>query len=525
MAVSLEWLLAQREFDLRLVAGQASGEQLSWAHAIDAVDPTPWLTGGELILTTGLRLSPAAGEQRAYVERLADAGIAALGFGVGVRFDEIPEPILTACAERSLPLIEVPLATPFIAITQTVARRFAERQVEDVQRALTYQRNITRSAVRGGLGAAVVLLARELGCDAVVLDEYGVVMAASTRRSELLDRINQEYRRLSSAARPGTVGIMTEQGTLEMQMLQGRSGVCGWLAVRHPTPLSPTDRLLLNQAAGLITLQLDWPAELIEAYHALGGTLLALLLDSDTAPGLDRHLHHFGFEARDSVVLAVATSARRHARLLDVVSAHLESTKRPHVVSRVDAGVAMMLLERDAARLVESLEVAVDEAGVTGVVIGLSGTLAQADVSSGLQPAELAAAAARRERRRVGWFNELTLGAVLADETVRTRVWGLAAPSIEALTADTSPRGTELLASLEAFLHHNGSFESAARALEVHRHTLRTRIDRVEELTGLSLDVAENRVLLLLALLSRPARSNRTGKSGRGTAGRARASR
>ena len=64
--------------------------------------------------------------------------------------------------------------------------------------------------------------------------------------------------------------------------------------------------------------------------------------------------------------------------------------------------------------------------------------------------------------------------------------------------------GHRLLASLEAFLHHNGSWEAAAHALGVHRHTLRARISRVEELTGLSLDVAENRVMLLLGLMSRP---------------------
>jgi purine catabolism regulator len=38
----------------------------------------------------------------------------------------------------------------------------------------------------------------------------------------------------------------------------------------------------------------------------------------------------------------------------------------------------------------------------------------------------------------------------------------------------------------------------------VHRHTLRSRMARVEELTGLRLDVAEHRVLLHLALMSRP---------------------
>ena len=61
--------------------------------------------------------------------------------------------------------------------------------------------------------------------------------------------------------------------------------------------------------------------------------------------------------------------------------------------------------------------------------------------------------------------------------------------------------------SLEAFLHHNGSWETAARALGVHRHTLRARMARVEELTGLSLDSADNRVLLTLALMSRRERS------------------
>ena len=61
----------------------------------------------------------------------------------------------------------------------------------------------------------------------------------------------------------------------------------------------------------------------------------------------------------------------------------------------------------------------------------------------------------------------------------------------------------DLLRSLEVFLDHNGSWETAARALGVHRHTLRNRMSRVEQLTGLSLDVAHHRVVLYLALATR----------------------
>src|SRR5215467_13113800 len=113
MPVSMQWVLDQPELGLRLVTGEVAEATLTWAHAIDLSDPTPWLIGGELVLTAGLQLSRSAGTQRDYVERLADAGIAGLGFGVGLRYDRIPAPIIDTCSERGLPLVEVPLPTPF----------------------------------------------------------------------------------------------------------------------------------------------------------------------------------------------------------------------------------------------------------------------------------------------------------------------------------------------------------------------------------------------------------------------------
>ena len=44
--------------------------------------------------------------------------------------------------------------------------------------------------------------------------------------------------------------------------------------------------------------------------------------------------------------------------------------------------------------------------------------------------------------------------------------------------------GGELMRSLEAFIECNGQWERAAQQLFCHRHTLRYRIRRIEELTG-----------------------------------------
>jgi PucR family transcriptional regulator, purine catabolism regulatory protein len=60
-------------------------------HASELADPTPYLDGGELLLTVGMRLDPAVRaaalneHAAAYVRRLVEVGVVGLGFGVGVQ--------------------------------------------------------------------------------------------------------------------------------------------------------------------------------------------------------------------------------------------------------------------------------------------------------------------------------------------------------------------------------------------------------------------------------------------------------
>jgi purine catabolism regulator len=210
-----------------------------------------------------------------------------------------------------------------------------------------------------------------------------------------------------------------------------------------------------------------------------------MLLDPGREPAAAvRHLRHFGFKPADPVMLVVATSARSTARLLDAVNNRLEATARPHVVTRVHGGVAALVRARDAGLLVDQLDRTVRDAGLSRVVIGVSGSLPQTAVAAGLAPARQAAAAAQREQRAVGWFDELALSSVLADDAIRSRIRARTEPAVAALVHNAAPRDANLLESLEAFLQHNGSPEAAARELGVHRHTLSARMARVEDLPG-----------------------------------------
>jgi len=63
--------------------------------------------------------------------------------------------------------------------------------------------------------------------------------------------------------------------------------------------------------------------------------------------------------------------------------------------------------------------------------------------------------------------------------------------------------GGELIPSLRSFLEHNARWETAAAELFVHRHTLRYRMRKVEELTGRKLSSSFDRMEFWLALRAR----------------------
>src|SRR6266550_412177 len=116
------------EVGLELLSGRnAADAPIRWVHISELIDPTPWLSGGELLLTTGIQLSDE-GQQRRYVERLVQHGLGGLGFGVGIAHDEIPESIVAEAKRLEFPLFEVPFEMPFIAITETAFTRLVNEQ-------------------------------------------------------------------------------------------------------------------------------------------------------------------------------------------------------------------------------------------------------------------------------------------------------------------------------------------------------------------------------------------------------------
>jgi len=171
--VTLDTLLARRELQLRLVWADdaARANPWAWVHSSDLADPTPFLSPGDALLTTGTQWA-SDDDIVPWVARLAAAGVPAVGFGTDVIRDGTPDALTDACAAHGVALLEVPYRTPFIAVARAVADLDAEERYARVRWTLETQRAIAVAALRpAGLGAVVAELSRRIGAPAAIVRE------------------------------------------------------------------------------------------------------------------------------------------------------------------------------------------------------------------------------------------------------------------------------------------------------------------------------------------------------------------
>ncbi|MEU4511996.1 PucR family transcriptional regulator [Nonomuraea wenchangensis] len=492
-----------RRMGLRPLAGGLPPDTVvRWVAVSELADPTPYLEGDELLLTTGLRLE---GDLAGYVGRLVARGVAGLGFGVGVSHAEVPPALVDAAGRAGLPLLEVPRETPFIAIGKAVSELLAAEQYEEITRAFAAQGRLTRAALRPeGMHAVIDRLAKEVGGWAALLDETGAVRHAT--RGARTDGVTAELGRLLTGhGRPAPAGPGEERpgeggrgrwpaslalsGPGEHVVVQPVGGAGarprGFFAVGAREAFSPVTHTVINAAGSLLTLAMEQGRAQAAAERRVRSAALDLLLSGagqqarDVLGALGGRLPEPPF-----AVLAARADA------LEALETRVFAAPEPHAPDVVFALVPEALVE----------EVAGEADAPVGV--SLPATYDPASLSTAIDQARRALDAARHPLQDVGGpravrFGELAgqgLLGLLDQPTAQAFATALLAP----LTAYGSR--ADLVESLRAYLESNGHWDAAAQRLGIHRHTLRYRMRRVGDLLGRDLDDPGVRAELWLAL-------------------------
>ena len=500
MAITVRRLAEHKDLGLTLVAGRENADRvISWAHAIELADPTPYLSGGELVMTTGLKMGPTSDEQYEYVARLSAAGVVALAFDTGTNFDRVPDGVLSAGDALGLPILQVPADTPFIAITRAVIDELTADQLRTVQRVVDQQEIFARATLRDGVPGVVAALSQALSATAVVIGTDGRPLAATGRDTEHVIAITAEAARNMrphSGRRHASRVIADGAGYLTIQTVRAAQTARGYLAVRSEVALSASDRLLVAHALSLISIELEKPAKVIDAEQRLRTAVTLALLGEPRSidPGV---LRYFGFDPDGDVVLVVLTNVGALLPAEAHVTDMLGGGDVPYLMGSIDDEIVIILPGEHAGkgRDIHRRLGAQLERQLGG---GQSSPASLGDLDFGLNQARAAARA--NADGRFSEFDHLDVLGVLLGIRDRGEL-ELLAHSLNPLDSDAADR--TLLDTLEAFLSCNGQVETAATKLNIHRHTMRNRLRRIGELTGCDLQSADTRAAMWLAIKAR----------------------
>ena len=280
--------------------------------------------------------------------------------------------------------------------------------------------------------------------------------------------------------------------------------------VRDSGGLGDFERLILQQAVAVVALELMRRRVARETERRLAGDVLAGALGGRLEPSeLRRRLEPFGIGDEAAVLVfalddpAAAEAALERALAADacpaVVAPHA-SGGRELLCAVVDAA------DRDPVDVAADARKALDRRARRGPRRRQPPGAAGARCAT---PSTRRAARSRRPRFDNGSAPEVAswrdLGAftlllsIQDDEALQLYCDSVLGPIEEG----DEEYGGELLRSLEAFIEQNGQWERAAREVYCHRHTLRYRMRKVEELTGRDLSRAHDRIEFWLALRAR----------------------
>jgi purine catabolism regulator len=497
MPLSLASLVRHPALGLTVLAGaDALDRDIAWVHTSELVDPTPYLEPGALLLTVGLWVQPDMRMEQ-YVDRLDKAGVVGLCFGIKPTHDAVPGSLVAAAADRGLPLIAVPENVPFIAVSRAVWEALAADQYAEVTRTAQDHHDLTRAAVSSGAAGLIRALAARLGGWAVLLDPAGTVRqaapAGAARQGPWLAR---ELERLRDVNNPVSATLSIDGEQIVVQSLRPERRTRGFLAIGTAARPTAEQRNVVSTAVSLLTLMLAQAGALRAAEAHLRTTIFDLLVggDPDRAGRLATDL--WGGLPREPVrLLLVDGTAAARADLLEIVDAAATADgERLFYATVADRAVVVYAATghlRDRVLAVART--------CPPLTAGESADAAIADLARAQREADQAVRAGLRAGRRHTAFAEIGasgLFALLASPPARAFAESLLRPLLD---HDAAGRG-DLIRSLGAWLEHNGQWDAAAAALGVHRHTLRHRMRRVEELLGRDLDATAVRMELWAAV-------------------------
>jgi PucR family transcriptional regulator, purine catabolism regulatory protein len=533
-----------------LVAGEDGLDRsIEWVRIMETPELQP--RAGDLILTTGFPIKDDPTAQVRLVTRIADSKAAGLIIKPHPYLRKLAPELVGEADRLGVPVFTVGADVQLVDIMAPLLERIINAEHWRLRQSFEIHRRFTELVLDGKGVNEICRTLSDLLESAVVIEDASFHLLAhaggggdphrketiqhqGTPQRVLFDpQIQRMLRELEAKRGPIKVPAYPHVGMSRERLIApilAANQVLGYISVLdNPPHNDETAFLALEQAALVLALSIAKERELAEVEGRVRGEFLGDLLfgtygDEAAAQRRARHLG-YPLHGNHVVMLTDIDDFRAFTRARQISEDAIQALKREflrRVTAVVRASFGRALVQGRSDSVVALLPIGTEPGDHQPRIHALGMQVRQtvADwkpgftVSVGFSaPAEAPAgvAAAMREVTSVmdslarfkRWGEVVTvpelgltgLLAAVADERLVDYARRLLGPLLE----HDRTRNGSLVPTLRAYLE-TGEQQEAAKRLRVHPNTLRYRLDRIREISGVELDDAETRLNLAVAL-------------------------
>lgn len=540
-------------FRTATLLGGADGldRRIEWVRIMETPDTVSFLQPGDLLLTTAFPIKDDRKAQIDLLRSVAEAG----GAGVVVKPErylrELPAEMVQEADRHRMPLFTLPSEVPWVDLMTPLLERIINAEHSRLKRSFEIHRRFTELVLDGkGMNEICRTLADLLEAAVVVEDASFHLLAhaggeGDPHRRETIARhgtphrvlfdpqIQAVLRRVADARGPLKVPPYPHLGMHRERIIApitAANQVLGYISIVDPPPAQEELAFMaVEQGAIVMALALSKEREVAEAEGRVRGEFLEDLTHGtygDEAAA-HRRARHIGYPLAGSHVLMAVdidgfSDYIRERQLTEETIQALKRDFARRVTGAVKAPYPRALFSSRSDTVYALLPIGADSGEVRARVAALGTTVRDSvqqwkpgfTVSVAFSgPAEAPAGVASAYREvtsvldtlarfgrsdQVVSVPELGLTGLLAAVN-DDRLLDYAHRHLSKLAEHDRTRSGQLVETLRAYLE-SGEQQAAAKRLSVHPNTLRYRLDRIREISGLELDDPETRLNLTVAL-------------------------
>ncbi|AOQ25090.1 Purine catabolism regulatory protein [Moorella thermoacetica] len=524
-----------------LVGGEQGLDRIiNSVNIMEVPDIGNYIKPAELLLTTAYPIKDDIRALENLIPELNKCGLAALAIKPERYIREIPEIMIKQANKYKFPLIKLPNSASFNEIINPILTEILNRQAAILQRNEQLSKALTGIVLYGGgLAEIARTLAGLLGLPVSIHDPAFRKIASwlaprdfGADNNRALAELVNDSKQLAEACKCGR-----EQ--LVFNCAGGLYAICrpvtvaeeiyAYLFIWGPQkPISEREITGIEQAVTVIALEISKQRAVFDVESRFKSSFIEYLVDGKITSKEDAIIlaERFGWEIANGFTVMLfecddlqslydqepVFARKKRLKIMEIVntavvslspgSAVVERGRRLMVLHRPLPGKDIKQLRRNSETLARSCCEELAKRLDTRILVGISRFIADPmKIAEGINQSHQALEIGRRayERGQVFHFDDLGVYRILltSDAAEMQRFYD---DILGQLVSYDEENKAGLITTLEMLFANDMNLQKTADALFIHYNTLRYRINRIQQITGLDLKSPDDRLSLQLAL-------------------------